>query len=232
MTDIAARLSAGWRWIAHTEAGLGVRIGVGVLVFAYLAVADVCRRGSQATRWREYLFLLTAVCVALLYGVVNDQITSRISWEYFYYGKDLAPILGDRTPPDQAKLSREAAKVGLKATWTVGLLVGVAILLANNPKPGRPQLSYGKLLKRMPMIVFSTFICAALLGAVGSVGGFASLSEDFRDMVHRDLFRPYRFMAVYGIHVGGYVGGFVGMLWAIVSIRRERRAVCPLDANP
>ena len=229
MTDIAARLSDGWRWIAHTEAGLGLRIGMGVLIFGCLAVLDLRRRGRQATRWREYLFLLTAVCVALLYGVVNDQITSRISWEYFYYGKDLAPILGDHAPPDQAKLSWEAAKVGLKATWTAGLLVGVAILMANNPMPDRRQLSYGKLLKRMPMIVLSTFACATLLGAVGWAGGLAALSEDFRDMVHRDLFRPYRFMAVYGIHLGGYVGGLIGMLWAVVSIRRSR---CPAHQNP
>ena len=55
---------------------------------------DLVNKGRNATRWREYGFLALCVAVAIVYGIVNDQITSRISWEYFYYGKDLAPILG------------------------------------------------------------------------------------------------------------------------------------------
>ena len=229
---MTARLSAAWHWVAHTDAGLAARIGVGVTVFLALAVADLRRHGRQATRWREYLFLLAAVVVALVYGVINDQATSRISWEYFYYGKELSPLLGDRLPPDPSRLSWEAAKVGLKATWSVGLLVGVAILLANNPSARRPQLSFARLMRRMPMIVLSAFACAALLGIVGYTGGLTRLSDDFQEMVRRDEFRPYRFMAVYGMHLGGYIGGAVGMVAAIVSIRRERGAVCLVPSPP
>ncbi|MDB5318889.1 MAG: hypothetical protein JWN40_520, partial [Phycisphaerales bacterium] len=78
-----------------------------------------------------YSILLFAVIGAIVYGVLNDQITSTISWEYFYYGKDLAEQLGPRTPPDALALHRAAALVGVKATWSAGLIIGVAQLLAN-----------------------------------------------------------------------------------------------------
>ena len=60
------------------------RITFGLLVLAALAILDWYQKGPAATRWREYLFLLLCVAVAMAYGIANDQITSRISWEYFY----------------------------------------------------------------------------------------------------------------------------------------------------
>jgi hypothetical protein len=63
-----------------------------------------------------------------------------------------------------------------------------------------------------------------VLGVIGYLGGLAPLSEDFREMVRHNEFRPYRFMAVYGIHLGGYVGGALGTILAIISIRRRRRS--------
>jgi hypothetical protein len=213
-----------WNWLTKTDAGLAARIAAGAAIFLLLALVDLRRRGPRATRWREYLFLLSAIAIALIYGVANDLITSRLSWEYFYYGKDLAPILGDRTPPDPQLLAWEAAKVGLKATWTVGLVIGVAVLLANNPSRARPQLSYRALLRRMPLIIATSILCAALLGTIGYLGGLAPLSDDFREMLRHDEFRPHRFMAVYGIHLGGYIGGAIGTVLAILSIRKRRRS--------
>jgi hypothetical protein len=84
--------------------------------------------------------LAAAVGAAMLYGIVNDQITSTISWEYFYYGKELDKMLGPQTPPQQWPLRWEAAKVGMKATWTAGLIFGVVLLLANNPFRTLPRL--------------------------------------------------------------------------------------------
>src|SRR4051794_25441713 len=122
-----------WTWLIHSTAGLFARIAAGIAIFAGLAIVDWRKHGSKATRWREYAFLVTGVIVAMLYGVVNGQITCTISWEYFYYGKELAAELGPTTPPDSPRLHLAAAIVGMKATWSAGLLIGVAILLANNP---------------------------------------------------------------------------------------------------
>ncbi len=203
-------------------AGLTIRVVLGATVLGLLALIDLYTNGCQAKRWREYLFLLIAVFVGLAYGIANDQITCRLSWEYFYYGKELSEILGDKIPPDYRQLSWEATKVGMKATWTMGLLIGVFILLANNPREGRPSLPYIELLKRLPMIVGSAILFAMILSWVGHAGGLTYLSNDFREMVAHNDYRPYEFMRVYGIHLGGYIGGFFGMVGAIVSIVRQR----------
>jgi hypothetical protein len=213
-----------WHWLVHTSAGQTTRIVVGLSILLMLAVVDLYRHGRGATRWREYAFLLCTVAAAMTYGIINDQITSRISWEYYAYGKGLAPVLGDHIPPDARRLSWETAKVGMQATWAVGLLIGVVCLLANNPRRHRPRLSYRELLARVPWMIVITAITAALLGWVGYRGGLAMIFEDFREMVRLDQFRPRRFMAVYGIHLGGYIGGAVGTLVMVASILRARRA--------
>src|SRR5436305_31251 len=112
-----------WRW-AISDASLPWRIAAGVVIFITLAAVELARKGRAARRWKEYSFLGVVVLIALGYGVVNDQVTSRISWEYFYYGKGLSEVLGPRVPPERGRLSWEAAKVGMKATWTVGLVIG------------------------------------------------------------------------------------------------------------
>src|SRR5437870_5921444 len=107
-------------WLLHTDAGLLTRIAVGASIFAVLAMVDLWKHGRAATRWREYGVLLIAVAVAMVYGIVNDLVTSSISWEYFFYGKRLDRVLSDAVPPDMARLHWEAAKIGMKATWSAG----------------------------------------------------------------------------------------------------------------
>jgi len=209
-------------WWLHSPRGLAARIALGMAVFVVLALTDLICHGRRATRYREYLLLLAAVVAGMAYGAINDQITCRISWEYFYYGKELAPRLGLVTPPDNGMLEWEAAKVGMKATWSAGLIFGVLLLLANNPSRGKPQLPDRALLAWLPRILLSAAICGAILGEVGYLGGLARFSADFPLMLREDLWRPRRFMCVYGIHLGGYVGGMLGAAWAVISIRRRR----------
>ena len=207
-----------WNWLTKTDAGLFTRIGAGALFFLIYALIDLKKNGNKARRWREYMILVLSVFIALCYGAVNDQITVRISPEYFLYGKELAPLVYGH----EERLPWEATKVGLKATWTVGLLIGVAILLANNPHRTLPQLPYPKLIRKIPVVILFSILFAMISGAIGHCGGLAFFSDDFHEMVRRNEYRPYRFMAVYGIHLGGYIGGLIGTIWAVVSIRTER----------
>src|ERR1041384_40139 len=82
-------------WWMKSDASLMLRIAAGVLIFGVLALRDWRRHGNQATRWKEYLFLLGAVIAALIYGAINDQVTVTISPEYFLYGKGLAEVVDD-----------------------------------------------------------------------------------------------------------------------------------------
>lgn len=212
-----------WTWLIHSTSGLMLRIVIGPAIFALLAISDLRRHGRHATRWREYTFLLLCVLAAMLYGVINDLITSTLSWEYFYYGKDLASELGPQTPPDPLKLHLAAALVGIKATWSAGLLIGVALLLANNPSKRLPRLQNRTLFTQLPLLLLIT----AALAALGAVAGHFALparwNDDFAQMLHRNEMRHRRFMTVYGIHLGGYLGGVIGTVIAAGRIRSQRR---------
>lgn len=211
-----------WNWWAHTDSGLLARVAIGAMFFVFLATVDLLRRGRKATRWREYLFLLACAAAAMGYGWVNDRIASSISWEYFYYGKGLDQRLGSRVPPDMRALQWEACKIGLKATWSVGLVVGVALLIANNPRKGRPQLPWTEL-GRMVVVVFVTCALFAAVGAgMGSRGLLNWTSHDISALWRDDLFRPRQFSTAYGMNLGGYVGGVVGTILVTARIVRRR----------
>ncbi|MGA2583624.1 MAG: hypothetical protein ABSG31_10140 [Tepidisphaeraceae bacterium] len=205
------------------ELGGKTRIVVGVAILLALMVYDLARRGKEATRWREYLFLVLCVGVAVVYGAVNDQITSRISWEYFYYGKYLWPTLGPQTPPDPTALSLAALRIGAEATWWTGLIIGAALLIANNPVPGFTRVTYRQLIGQLPIVLAITIIAAIIGGICGDYFLLNWISPDFRDLADTNLWRPHRFMTVYGIHLGGYVGGGIGALVIFARIRRLRQ---------
>ena len=212
-----------WTWLTQSGAGLAARIAIGVLIFAGLALHDYRRNRERATRWREYLVLLTCTLAAMAYGALNDQVTSAISWEYFYYGKELDRVLGPGTPPDPVKLHLHAAVVGIKATWSAGLILGVALLLANNPSKSFPRVSNTLLLQFLPLILLITVTTAAVGGALGYAGFLTGFNADFPELVRSNLWRPRRFMTAYGIHLGGYVGGVLAVITALMLVRRRRR---------
>jgi len=200
-----------------------LRFTFGILVLAAFAIVDLHQKGRNATRWREYAFLALCAAVAMVYGILNDQITCRISWEYFYYGKNLSPILGPDTPPDPMALQLQALRIGASATWWAGLIIGAAMLIANNPSRRGPQLPYRRLIARLPAIIAITIICAIIFGFAGEQYFLNAISPDFQNLAVTNLWRPHRFMAVYGIHLGGYIGGALAVIYSVSSILHERR---------
>lgn len=203
---------------------LPYRLAAGAMILLALALHDLHRRGHQATRWREYLFLLLCAAAAMVYGIINDLITSTISWEYFWHVKGLYAVLQREPAAEPVAFRLHVIKIALQATWWVGLLAGVLLLIANNPMRGRgwPRLSYGRLIRVLGIV----FVCAAGLAVIGGIAGYAgafSFIESFAELVREDALRPYRLMAAWGAHLGGYVGAGIGIVIAAARIIIERR---------
>lgn len=210
-----------WTWLVMSDQGLAVRISAGVVIFALLAWWDVRRKGPEAKRWREYVFLLATVAASMVYAGLSDQISSAVSWEYFYYhDPGIAAAMGSHLPPAAATVHWEAMKLGLRAGWTPGLLVGVILLLANNPSRTRPQLTYATLARQAVVIAAGAAALSILAGVAGCLGAFDRLLDE--PMIGAAL-RLHNFMSAYGMHVGAYVGGTAGMVVAVWRVWKLRR---------
>jgi len=209
-------------WLLQSNAGLALRVTLGVCVLVFLAVTDLQRNKQAATRWREYSVLIASVLVACAYGVVNDQITATISWEYFFYAKELELKLGPTVPPDMVALRWQAVMIGLMATWSAGLIFGVVLLLANNPFRDIPRLRNRQLIGMLPLILAVTIAFAAIFAPIGYYGGLDWITQDFPEMRHSGLFRPARFICAWSIHLGGYLGGLLGTLLAAARVVQLR----------
>jgi hypothetical protein len=216
--------AAFWNWLIHSSTGLWLRIGAGVLIFVTLAILDARRHGRAATRWREYLFLMTCVICAMIYGIANDFVTSTISWEYFCFAKEQYPTPITQLPPVPRELYPAAAVVGMKATWTMGLLIGAVLLIANNPRRERPRLAYATLMQYLAMILAITVLFAVLMGSAGYLGALNGLDNGFAQAVTETSQRQRRFLTVWGIHIGAYAGGAIGLIIAAIRIFRRRPA--------
>jgi hypothetical protein len=200
-------------WLLTTDTGLLARIGIGAAIFAALAITDLQRHGRAGRRWREYLFLLAVVLAAILYGFVNDSLAASISPEYFVYGKGIGP---------SGCLRWEACKVGIKAAFSAGLIIGVAMLFANNPRRGRRQLRYRELFGLLSGIILCAATGAGIGAAIGWFGGWNWMSGDLAAIWREGLFRPRPFMLVYGMNLGGYAGAAMGTVTVVAYILVER----------
>ena len=189
------------------------RLLILVLLMALVAWLDWRRRGPEATRWREYVFLLLAGLIGGIIGIANDHITATISPEYFFIGKGIA--LGDG-------FRRHVTELGFHAGLLAGVVIGGAFLMANNPKPNRSRLSAKKLLR----FALYPILGALILVPLGSVLAYyfdpLNFSSDLSEALSPEQIG--RFLAVWGVHLGLYAGGLVGAMTAVLGIRRIRRS--------
>ncbi len=164
---------------------------------------DLLKPRGQRKRWREYLFLIGSGVATALFGAVVDSVTSTISPEYFLLGKGLATTSWS-----------EVSLFGLQAGFGPGI-IGGAVLLFANPHPQHALRLFRTL---------SIPLGGALLGGV--VAGL--LYHQFPLFVHPAvsglLARPpaIAFTTVWVIHLGIYVGGLAGLVWAVVRLRCDR----------
>jgi hypothetical protein len=161
--------------------------------------------------------ILLSVASAVVYGILQDQITARICLEYFTIGHP--PVFG--TTQDPTVL---AFGWGVLATWWVGLLLG--LLLAAVARLGsRPKLGARELLK--PILVLMAFVGLAALsmGIVGFVAaktGGVWLLPDLAALIPSEKHNLY--LADLWAHSAAYVAAFVGGIACCSWIWWKRRS--------
>ncbi len=197
------------RWLWSTSEGGYVRIAVGVAIFATLAIVDIKRRGAQATRWREYLFLLACVAMAMATAIANDMVTVTLSPVYFVVHENIRAY-------DPPNIRWVALSVAMRGSWWVGLIGGVAMLFANNPSPRWRQLPMRRLYKRIGLVMLTALACSALMGSLQYAGLLGEIGKD------ADI-RERLFMTALQAHTGAYIGGGLGIVGAIASVIWQRR---------
>ncbi len=195
------------------DASLPYRLVFGLAFFAALSAWELRRRGWSSPRLREYGFLVVATIASVVYATIHDQITSTISPEYFWYAKNLAS--------DPRPFRIAVAVLAVKASYWVGLVIGTAMLVANNPSPRRPQLLYPTMFRLMAW-PFALAVVGAILLGVLSV--FFDVGHHANALAIAGSKAANNFLVVWGVHLGSYVGGFGGCIVAVAAIVVRRRS--------
>ncbi|MBE2282682.1 MAG: hypothetical protein IAE77_04385 [Prosthecobacter sp.] len=165
--------------------------------------------------------VLFAIGSAIVYGIIHDQITTRVCIEYFTVAH---PRLILSESPTVLGLFW-----GVVATWWVGLGLGLPLALASRVGQG-PKLEWRDHRRGMGWLLG---FMAALAAVAGVCAWLATRTQDpvhLADLTGQQI-TPHlrsRFLAAWAAHGTSYGGGFVGglalIVLTIVRRRRMRRA--------
>lgn len=193
------------------ELPFAARLGLLLALMAFGAAVDRRVNGPAARRGREYAFLLAAGAIGAAFAFACDQVTSRLSPEYFVEGKGLAPGPG---------FARAVVELSLQAGLVAGLVLGGALLLANQPRADRPALPLRRLLLRAAWPLAGAALAAPLGALVLPPLDPLDLRGRLRGVVAEAALEDL--VRVWGIHAGLYAGAVVGTLVGVVEVRRRR----------
>lgn len=165
--------------------------------------------------------VLLAVGMAMLYGVLHDQVTARLCVEYFTIAHP--PVFATRSP------TLLALGWGCLATWWVGLILGIpAAWLARSGK--RRKLTASQLVRPIGVLLSVMALSASAMALLTSLAvgtGYLSLIDPWATEIPRE--KHLTFMAVAAAHTTSYFVGFVGGVVLCCWIFRHRRW---LDSRP
>jgi hypothetical protein len=189
----------------------------GVAILGAMALLDYLQHPENPTRLEECAFLVYTTLAAVAYGIAHDHLTATLSPEYFLRWKGLA---------DDPRPFRWAVTVlAVRASFAVGLIAGVVLLVANNPLPGRasrgglPRLSYGELARLSLLPLASAALFALTCGVANArlqIGAATAGDYVIQGQVGA-------FVTVWAVHAGSYAGALVGIVLGGVTVVVRRR---------
>lgn len=172
-----------------------------------------------------FLFGLAGALIAGAYGIVHDQITFRIGPEYFTKFKRVQFHYLD----PQAPMELTVVKIGFLATWWVGFFA--AWFMGRITLPHEPLR---KAARRSGWGVLA-MILTAIVSAMIAYSIAPTSFEDPRLIHWTDLLNRYEitdtlgFIRVGYIHNASYLGGFLGLVGALIGLRLTRTRTSPSE---
>jgi hypothetical protein len=149
--------------------------------------------------------IVLSILAAIVYGVCQDMITTRVCLEYFTVGH--LPIFGGTQNPTLLALGW-----GVLATWWVGLGLGIpAAFLARIGS--KPKLAWQRLRWPIGILMVVMAICSTAAGLLGySVAGAFNYYGRVPDPSHEFVADAFAHEMAYTV---GFLGGVVtwGWIW-------------------
>ncbi len=175
------------------------------------------RRGDEndirITMQAILIVTFTFLC-SVIYGLFHDQVTVRISIEYFTIGHP--PLFSPSSP------TMLAVKWGITATWWMGVILGGT--LAFFARSGStPPVSISKLIGSILCLMGLMFACAIGMGLIGYGLGYADIlgvPAKFASRIPPD--RHAAFIGAEFMHDTSYLVALVGG-WGLLRRIREFR---------
>jgi hypothetical protein len=174
-----------------------------------------CELGGRKVRVMAKLalfpVLLAAACiVAGVFGALHNQISYTVSPDYFFAFK-----FHQFAIPDDLRNRSGASIVGWHASWWMGLIIGVPVLLIGLILPGwKSYLTHG-------LLAFVVVACTALVVGLGALAyGYFTISEGALP----DYWYPQgvadrvAFARAGNMHNFSYLGGGIGIITGSVYL--------------
>ncbi len=197
-----------WSFLENLGISFWWRALILVALLALIAFIEYRRHGAQAHRWREYLALVAFALSGGLFAFGIDQITSRISPEYFLYAKGLP----------RENFTWEVINLSLKAGVTAGFLCGGLLLFAHSRYTSGTSLP--QLDRCLPAPWIGGLVGGVLLGVIVYLGFGADWYSGSVFPSSDDRSLPYEMVA--GIHFGVYLGGVIATIWCVTQMKRSQ----------
>jgi hypothetical protein len=159
--------------------------------------------------------VLLCVGAAIVYGIIHDQITSRICVEYFTIGH---VDLFQTADPTLLGIGW-----GIAATWWAGLFLGMGVAYAARHGTREPR-PIASLIRPVITLMAITGACAAIAGMVGYASASAHLITLTGAMAEEvPPARHIAFLTDLWIHNASYDVGFIGGIVLCINVWRSRK---------
>jgi hypothetical protein len=167
------------------------------------------------------LIIAITPLIAGLYGILHDQFTYTISPAYYtkfkFYQFGLMDLGSQAIFPNPRI---EVSVVGFRATWWMGLPIGIILGLI-----GLVHKNNRQMIRASMGAIVVTLVVAFLTGIIGLAYGKLSLADTGVNWwLPENLIDTKNFISVGSMHNFSYLGGLTGLIaGAIYSIRQKRK---------